>query len=137
MRHQTKANLTTAEIIAGALEIFEGGKRWNNTSLQETNDAGIETYCALGALSMVAMGKVGYPEHSSATPAYKKAADLVASFVPRRYHLSWGDDIPEWNDSLSEASGFRSVEQVFCKALKAALSKERSAGRKVPRRRKS
>lgn len=124
-----KTDKSVTEIIAGALEIFtrgpNGGKlkkaRWNNSSLFK-NENGTETYCALGALSMSAYGKVAYPEiHDN----YREAADLVASCVPERYRLDGdGESIPTWNDNLKRR-GFRSVKRAFCKALKQSVKPPR------------
>ena len=133
MSHTQKS---VTEIISGALELFTRGPRggtlrkarWNNNDLTSTNDDGIKTYCALGALSMAAYGAVAYPNsHDN----YSEAADLVASCIPEstkaKQSIQNGGDIPNWNDELSATRGFTSIKRVFCKALKKSML---SQGRK-------
>lgn len=130
-----KQEKSVSEIIAGALEIFKGGKAWNNGSLHMRRyDGGqeVDTYCALGGLSKAATGRTSYSSRGN----LGKAKKLVASFVPRSYGIERGNDIPTWNDSLSDG-GFHAIKRVFCKALKASMKGPVKSKSKVSKRAKS
>lgn len=135
------AEKSVSEIISGALELFtrgpRGGKlrkaRWiTGDASQEIYDEKDEvtgySFCALGALSAAAEG-VEAARDSDFYGKLREAGDLVASCIPKKYHDLDGDvsydDIPEWNDNLSEKRGFVSIKRAFCKALKIAVAKER------------
>ena len=75
------------------------------------------TYCAIGAISKAAHGSATY----TLTGNGLKAANLIASCVPKSYNVNNHNDIPYWNDSLSETRGFTSIHRVFCKALKKSM----------------
>jgi len=124
----TKVKQSPAEIIAGALEIFDGGKNWIPGTLHETDHEGNERYCAIGALSKAADGRCHYM-YESDNDDLTEAANIVTSCVPRKLYQepypNPDEAIPDWNDSLSPKTGFRSIKRVFCKALKIALEQEK------------
>lgn len=134
-----------AQIIAGALALFRGGERWNNFTLKgmrTIDEKQEETFCALGALSQAANGKVSYPKDG----VLKEAADIVAGCVPRCRITDCESDvyyekpqdsfgIPGWNDTrLAGPEGFAQIKKVFCKALKVALERERPRAAKRVRK---
>ena len=104
-----------------------GGKlrkaRWTTGTLYDREE---DTVCALGALGEAYAGNAEYADSRSHFKGnFGKAADLVASCVPKKYNVEDGLHIPDWNDELSEKRGFTSIKRVFCAALK------KSMGRKV------
>lgn len=121
--------LSVSEILSGALALLQtgprGGKlhkaRWT-TGIAHNKDA--DTYCALGALSKVALRTATDLPHRF-TDTLGKAAKLVVKHIPKSYKCYTISDIPGWNDQLSDTRGFTSIKRVFCNALKESLVNER------------
>ena len=123
--------MTTSEILAGALALFQTGPRGRRLrrprwSTGMAYNKHTDTYCALGALSQVATGRANASAYYW-RGSLRSAAQLVAKHIPRRYKLCTDDpsQVISWNDELPRRTGFKQVKQVFCKALQESLAIER------------
>lgn len=114
MREETR-------ILIKALKLMEGG-HWSSSALEDFNERGEETYCAMGAISKVAEGKTrDVGSDTRITPrAADRAADILASVikVPGGRSESTSSNIPEWND---HGDDFRKIKRGFCRAIKKSM----------------
>lgn len=123
-----------SEILAHALELFEGGSRWNNQRWAQEVGTERESFCALGAIhkSMARHKEVDVPFHT--TSGYLRTqlfthninfgcvVDHLEKYASiRRYPDKPRLNVAAYND---QQTAFEPIKQWFCAAIKGAIAEE-------------
>lgn len=112
------------KVLVDALKLFGDGEGWSNGSLHERSN-GQDKYCAMGAISKAAEGKVR--DVGRGEKVADQAAKLLASTIRAHSTYSYSsyirldveERIPTWNDK--EGRGFRTIKEGFCRAIKKSM----------------
>lgn len=115
-----KREKTVTQVLVEALNLMKGG-HWRYDDLEGVNDRGEATYCAMGAISKVAEGRVrnvGYKDQKVADRAARLLASVIKVPGGREQCGGVSDMIPTWNDRMKS---FRPIKAGFCRAIKKSL----------------